>query len=221
MKIIVKIFFALVWVGWLAACSVENPATQDKPDTTSAFTGVNIFIGDSHVQGWDLKKSFPGKKTENHGMSGQFIIEIIPRLEKFPLQSDDNCFIIAGTNDFARLARDDKFPVPVIYSELLKRYDELLTKASSRFKNVYMISLLPIGAAFDCDECKIRHSVIPRVNDSLRKKCLDFPNIRFINMQQHLVGADSLLKSIYTHDGIHIEPNGYHIFNAEVRPYVR
>jgi lysophospholipase L1-like esterase len=214
-------FFSLIVLSILVTCSDPSPVADDNPKVDTNFTGTNFFIGDSHVQGWDLKNYFPGKKTENHGISGQNIWQINSRLEKFEPDSVDNLFIIVGTNDFVSLSRGEKASTSFIYNEILKRYDYLLNTASPRFKKVYMISLFPIGKSIDCPECKERYTVIPAINDSLVKKCMDYPNITFIDIQKHLMGADKFLKSIYSYDGVHIEKNGYDVLSAEVRPYVR
>jgi lysophospholipase L1-like esterase len=178
---------------------------------------MNIFIGDSHVAGWDLHKYFPGRSTGNYGVAGEKISQIQKRLAAFSLP-EGNCFIIAGTNDFTAKSwkAQEEFT-----SEMINDFIKTIQTASTSFKNIYVISLFPIGEKFSCQSCISSNSAVFAINDSLKSIISrNFPKVTFVDITSHLTGTNSFLKSDYTHDGLHLSERGYEILSTEVRAYV-
>ncbi|HYF01902.1 MAG TPA: GDSL-type esterase/lipase family protein [Patescibacteria group bacterium] len=207
---------------FLSACS--KTAIVELPE--EEFKGTNVFIGDSHVAGWEVREYYAGKSLGVYGVGGERIRHIQTRLEKFVIGSADNCFIIAGTNDFVESTRDLQLSLEEMLDRMLAAYSRLLDSASVRFEKVYMISLFPIGQAvnpdYSCQRCIEAYQAINIVNDSLQTRIArDYQNVFFINVTPILADSKGYFINENTSDGIHLSSRGYDILSSKVNPYVR
>ncbi len=67
---------------------------------TSEDREVLAFLGDSIIEGWDVRYSFPTHNTENYGISGSGLQYIESMADRF---AGKTVVIITGTNDLSKI----------------------------------------------------------------------------------------------------------------------
>jgi len=177
----------------------------------------NYFFGDSIIKRWDLKNYFPINNMINLGENGAYISDVNNSLV-YPINKDDICFVLVGTNDCMQKTNEGKSE-EIIYYEFISDYDELLISLKIRFNKIYIISLLPLGSSYKDDQ-RYFHTLYPRINNWLNDRTLEDPKTRFINAYNIFLNSNNYLSESYSQDGIHLNDFGYKLLSAIIREYI-
>jgi len=161
------------------------------------------FIGDSEVSRWDLEKHFPSLKTSNYGISGSGIQYLIDSENSM---TGKICVILSGTNDVQHFITADDTE-----SYAAEFVDAALALNADR---TYILSIMPRNARGD----KINlNELIRQVNARIRRIIVrrNDPSLQFIDIY-HLVELNGTINPDYTHDGLHLNDDGYFIISQPV-----
>jgi lysophospholipase L1-like esterase len=177
----------------------ENPPPQ----------GEIVFAGSSTMRMWKTADSFPDLKVINRGFGGSQMADSVKYADRIILPYKPRIVVVyAGTNDMAA----GKTPENVIedWQALVKMIHDALPKT-----RVLFIGTKPTIKRWAMIEKQ------KKLNDLVAAQVKGDKRLGFIETGAAFLGddgkprADLLLK-----DGLHLNPEGYKILSALVRPYL-
>jgi lysophospholipase L1-like esterase len=177
----------------------ENPPPQ----------GEIVFAGSSTMRMWKTADSFPDLKVINRGFGGSQMADSVKYADRIILPYKPRIVVVyAGTNDLAA----GKTPEKILedWEALVKKIHDALPKTRILF--IATKPTIKRWAIID-KQRKLNGLVAEQVKGDKR--------LGFIETGAAFLGddgkprADLLLK-----DGLHLNPEGYKILSALVRPYL-
>lgn len=170
-----------------------------------------IFCGDSITEGFSLSELFQRDDLINRGISGDTVQGLKKRLKVSCSEiKPRKVFILIGTNDLASKN--------ALLSSLEKDYLELKKELDKASYPYWMISLLPTNERLNLSVVKGRScEKIIRVNQFLSNTFKE----HFINIYDAFTDSKGQLNEIYTHDGLHLNINGYLHFKNQLLDYIK
>jgi lysophospholipase L1-like esterase len=167
-----------------------------------------VFVGDSHIQLFEIESYFPNSKTINRGILGDDIIGLTNRIESILLKNPKLIVLEIGTNDL----KDHSS------SEIFELYKKLLTTIQLKKTKVIVTALFPLAEnnyltlrerqLQKCEELNIR---IEKINKSLLNFCAK-NNIKFVNINPEFFNNKSGLVHFLNNDGLHLNKKGYQLW---------
>jgi lysophospholipase L1-like esterase len=162
-----------------------------------------VFLGDSITQGWNLRKSFPGKPYINRGISGQTTSQMLLRFRPDVIDLHPKVVVIlGGTNDLAGNAG------PVTLRQVEGNLESMAQLGRANGIAVVLCSLLPT----------VHYWWHPQVPDPAHRIAVLNRWIQAYAAQHHYVyvnyyavmkNAAGGLKHSLSPDGVHPSPAGY------------
>lgn len=165
-----------------------------------------IFLGDSIVAYFPLKKFHLENTVVNHGIPGDTTPGVLNRLTETIRLEPRHVILSVGSNDLVL--------TNLSVDETIKNIIEIKKKIEKETqKKVYIMSLTPMlkdHALTNIDYVEGRtNEQHLNINDQLRKR-INAPE--FIDLYQLFLGDDSQLSPDLTTDGIHLNEKGYQIY---------
>lgn len=199
-KYIVNFCFIIFFIA-LAGCRKEEPIT-------------NIFIGDSHIERYDLNYFFPGHNTQNKGISGENINDFRLRIPKY-FDVNANCFIEIGINDFT-----SSYGSESSVNTILSKYNLLISNIRGRFNKIVFISVIPVTKAFASNGKIESIESLFLINRQL-KEMLSLENqMIFVDLSNIIYDTEGYLLFKYSNDGVHLNQQGYQLVTNFIRCHV-
>jgi lysophospholipase L1-like esterase len=180
-------------------------------DSIQAPTGNEIlFIGSSSFTFWqDVNNYFPGHKIINRGFGGSTLLDIIHYANDVIFAYQPKQIVIyCGEND---LASSDTVKAPVV----LQRFKTLFSMIRNKMPDVPVtfISIKPSPS---------RARLLPEMlksNNAIRQFLAKQPHTSFVDVYSKMLNADGSIKAeIFREDKLHMNPDGYHIWQKEIAP---
>jgi len=191
----------------------EDIQVFKKQDSISfPGTGKILFVGSSSFTNWkDVQSYFPGYPIINRGFGGSSLPDVIRYREDVIFKYKPKQIIIyCGEND---LAASDTVSAETV----IARFKELFHLIRGRFKKipVVFISLKPSPS---------RQHLMPKmlianlaIKNYLKKK----KKTVFIDVYQNMLNPDgSPLKDIFIEDSLHMNAEGYAIWQKLIGPHL-
>ncbi len=208
----------LVWV--LASLAFAQEAKPDRWEKDiQAFEkrdrespppqGEILFMGSSTIRMWKTQESFPDLKVINRGFGGSQIADSLRYADRIALPYKPRIIVFyAATNDLSA----GKTPEQVLedWKAFVKKIHDALPQT-----RIVFIAIKPTVRRWS-----IRDSQ-KRVNELVAEHVKGEKRLAFVDTASAFVGddgqprADLLLK-----DGLHLNPEGYKVLTALVRPYL-
>ena len=173
-----------------------------------------IFLGNSITarNHWDELLRMPVAK--NRGISGDTTLGMLERLDEITEGNPKKIFILIGINDISR-----NFPDETIienYKKILQRINN-----ESPTTRIYVQTILPVNASFGVYENHYgKDDHILQINNFLREMKKE-RDLTIINLHEHFLDTNNLLDAKYTEDGLHLNANGYQLWAAILKPYLK
>ncbi|PEJ99343.1 GDSL-type esterase/lipase family protein [Bacillus wiedmannii] len=175
----------------------------------SVDTGV-VFLGDSLTNFNEWGEAFPHIKTYNRGIIGDTTVGVMNQLDRVISLKPVKVFLMIGINDLS--AKTPK-------EQILKNYASILKKIKNDLPDtkVYIESILPIrdGSKFP----NINNNDINWMNQEL-EKLVEENGYTFVNLHPLFIDENGELKENWSVDGLHINGNGYKVWEKEIKNYV-
>jgi lysophospholipase L1-like esterase len=191
------------WEKELAAFDAADKATPPPQ-------GEIVFIGSSSIQRWDLAKSFPDLKAINRGIAGSELGDAVRLVDRLVLAYSPRLVVVyAGDNDIAggRTSED----VVVQFERLVSRIHAMLPQT-----RIVFIGLKP---------SILRWSQVDRMraaNARVKAFCERDDRVAFVDVDWAMLGWDERpRKELFVPDGLHMTAEGYQVWAALLRPYLR
>lgn len=166
-----------------------------------------VMLGDSITDGvsnWN--ELLQNCEVQNRGINGDISKGVLDRLDTVN-KSIKKAFIMIGINDIYRYETTDE-----IYENYLKIIDNLERKDIK----VYIQSVLYVGKNFPNPD--YFNKEVKNLNKKLEQIAND-KNIDFIDLNS-ILAPNSYLESIYTDDGIHLNPKAHILWANEILKYI-
>jgi lysophospholipase L1-like esterase len=206
------------------ARSADAPATQPAApskwaqhyiDRVAEFRRENrqnrniVFVGSSHVEGFDAAKLLPGRRIVNRGIIADRIgldgRGVLGRLDESVFDCNPGFILLEnGVNDLGELLRTGKPDMDRIEA----CYRKVVQRIRTRLPDV---PLVIIGLFPTRDKYADLKPLIVEFNGRLARTAKEF-DCPFMEVYKPLANSDGLLKKEFSRDGLHLNPSGYRVW---------
>jgi lysophospholipase L1-like esterase len=189
----------------------ESIAKYERQDSISMpEPGGILLLGSSSFTIWkDVGDNFPGKNIVNRGFGGSQMSDVLYFKERLILPYQPVQLILyEGENDIA----NGKMP-DTIFSELVQLVN--WTKTHFPEIKISILSMKPSPRRWEFRETMLE------MNKKLNKYAEETENIDFINIWDPLLGSNGKpVKDNYLEDLLHLNANGYKIWQKAISPFL-
>ncbi|MFM1841139.1 MAG: hypothetical protein RIR47_1188 [Bacteroidota bacterium] len=219
-KKICHFFIALFFLSSIA--SAQNTKTpnpfQPEIDAFAKADKINmpdegkiLFAGSSSFRLWkDVNDYFPGKSILNRGFGGATLLDLIHYSKETIIQyKPKQIFIYCGEND---IADNDTVKPKDVFDRFKKLYSILRTQLPATTPIVFL-SLKPSIARWSM------HERMAASNDLIKNFISTQKNIQFLDVYSKMLDTDGTpFKDIFIEDKLHMNANGYKIWQKLIAP---
>ncbi len=208
------ITYSLVTFGfliWASTATLEMLKYKDKylniTDTqrwedTLSSNGIYddnliIFFGDSQISRWPMAPSFGALPIINKGISGDWALKSLKRLDADVLSLKPNLLVLLiGINDLGHGQS---------ISDITNNIEKIVHRTQEKGIRIILCSLLPV---------RYKHlkslslADILKINDNLNKISLQ-NNLDFVDFHSELTDTKGKFSTEFTSDGLHPNEKGY------------
>lgn len=176
------VFFSLTFLLMLLSCSKEILSSKEI-----------YFLGDSHVEYWDVQSYFPMARTYNVGVAGEGVESLTHYAHSL---KNKVAVVIVGTNDINKYMEDgSELEFSESYICIIRKLDAMMTVVVSVFPQTNVSSP------------ELVNGRINTVNHEIAGLCSDY-GINYVDMTD-LFLKDNQFNPRYSDDGRHPNQLGY------------
>lgn len=191
----------------------DTPFYWDKKthfDTLQTSDSEIIFLGDSLTDLCEWHELFKGFSIKNRGICGDTTEGILNRLDRIIEAKPKKLFILIGINDINQGR---------VVDDIFNSYKQIVEsiKASSCKTKVLIQSLLPVNNQ-KFPNCGVNDKVIA-LNAKLQELANEF-SFQYIDLFSSFLDSNHQLDAQYTTDGIHLNGQGYLLWQKNIEKYV-
>ncbi len=165
-----------------------------------------VFIGDSSTDNAEWQDLFPSLRIANRGIHGDRTDGVIQRLENIYSTSAPKAFMMIGINDFV---------YGTSVNEVFDNYKNIVTKLVEHGMEVYIQSTILAGK-----RKKYLNKRIMALNERLQVLAEQTDSVTYIDLNVGLA-PDSLLKTTYSRDDVHLNGDGYAMWKELIKSYIQ
>ena len=173
--------------------------------------GKILFAGSSSFRLWkDVNDYFPGKPILNRGFGGATLLDLIQYSKETIIQyKPKQIFIYCGEND---IADNDTVKPKDVLNRFQKLYSILRTQLPATTPIVFL-SLKPSIARWSM------HERMAASNELIKSFIHTQKNIQFLDVYSKMLDTDGTpFKDIFIEDNLHMNANGYKIWQKLLTP---
>ena len=173
-----------------------------------------IFLGNSLTAGIAWNELLDEPNARNRGISGDTSYGIIERLEEVVEGKPAKIFLLIGINDIAR-----NFPA----NKIIENHHKIVQQIQKSSPNtlIYLQTLLPVNNSYNqFPNHYNKDQTIAAVNQGL-KGLAEAKNLELVDLYPHFLDKQARLNKIYTHDGLHLNAQGYKLWAEVLRPHLQ
>jgi len=173
--------------------------------------GKILFAGSSSFRLWkDVNDYFPGKPILNRGFGGATLLDLIQYSKETIIQyKPKQIFIYCGEND---IADNDTVKPKDVFNRFKKLYSILRTQLPASTPIVFL-SLKPSIARWSM------HEKMAASNELIKSFIHTQKNIQFLDVYSKMLDTDGTpFKDIFIEDNLHMNANGYKIWQKLLAP---
>ena len=207
----------LLWAGQARAAGPET-ATQPSSywrERSSLFRTFThqpqvVMIGDSLTDGAEWAEMFPQQDIVNRGIDSDTTEGVLARLDDILRVKPRQAFVMIGINDLADAHRE----VDAVFAS----YRSIVSRLDQGGVKVTVQSTLPCNVAKAA--WKSCASLNPRIRQlNTRLAALASTRVRYVDLWP-LLAVNGELNSDYTHDGVHLNGEGYRQWKRSIAPFM-
>lgn len=172
-----------------------------------------VLLGDSITEGFETEKYFPGRRVLNRGIGADVIGNALPADDNRGIlrRMDESVFDCAPTDVFLLIGINDlgSGRTPEVMEAGYREILEQLKKKAPAVR-VHIQSVLPTRDRY------AKHNVnVNDFNGRLQKLAKEYGH-DYIDLHSLMADEKGELKAEFTGDGLHLKPDAYRIWKAEV-----
>lgn len=165
-----------------------------------------VFIGDSITDDAEWHDLFPSVKIANRGIDGDRTDGVLNRLDSIDSTSAPKAFMMMGINDFF---------YGTSVNEVFDNYKNIVNHLLDRKIKVFIQSTILAGKQY-----QYLNDNILSLNKRLLSLSEQIDSVTYIDLNVGLT-SDSLLKTTYSQDDVHLNGEGYAIWKKIINPYIQ
>ncbi len=185
-------------------------AAEKKPGNLTVMAGDSLSL-------WFPSELLPDNKTWlNQGISGEKTAGLLQRLNLFDKTTPETIFVMIGINDLIAGVKDQT---------ILNNQRQILTYLRKKHPKAQIVvqSILPHQGEQATWEGKdqllaIPNSRIRNLNQQLRTIAAK-ESVKYLNLYPLFADKQGNLRSNFTTDGLHLNPNGYLVWSSALQLY--
>ena len=187
--------------------SIQKFEAADK--ATPPVPGGVVFYGSSSIGMWNLPTSFPNMPTLNRGFGGSDMAAAAHFYERVVPQHQPRVVVLyEGDNDLASGRKAD---------QILAEFETLVTKHRAVLPEAKLICLT---IKYSPSRAKLRLDQ-EAANALLKARCDQDPHLLFVDLASTLLDEEGQPQPKYFKpDKLHLNPEGYAVWNAKLRPVI-
>jgi lysophospholipase L1-like esterase len=168
-----------------------------------------LFVGSSSIRMWPTAESFPGLMVVNRGFGGSHISDVNHFAERIVLRYSPRLIVLyAGDNDVA----DGKSPRQVV--EDFRAFVELVHRRLPETRILYL-PIKPSLARWD------NWPQMGVANSAVEKMAINDDRLDYVDTATVLLSRDGRPRpELFLDDGLHLNAEGYRIWNDTLRPAI-
>lgn len=213
------IFCIGLCLAWSTAAQEKHPFENEvkelilQDSLIKKKQGIILFTGSSSIRMWsDLEKDFKDQHVLNRGFGGSTMRDLLYYAGELIISYNPRTvFIYEGDNDIGFANRTPR--------EIIASADSLLKIIRTRLPKtvkVYFISPKPSIVRWHLKDQYISF------NKKLEMWTQSKKNVYFIDVWTPMINADGTIrKELFLEDGLHMNRAGYHVWLAQIRPFVK
>jgi lysophospholipase L1-like esterase len=167
-----------------------------------------LFVGSSSVRLWPTAIAFPGKPIINRGFGGSEISDVIYFYDQvIKPYAPSKIFVYAGDNDIGYGKTPD---------QVLQDYKELVELGRSDFPDTefIFISIKPSKQRW------ANWPTMAEANRMVRKYAEGHPRLGYADLATPLLDKNGRPKDVFVEDGLHLNEQGYKLWQQALAPYL-
>lgn len=179
-----------------------NPYYWDKKshfETLPKSESDIVFLGDSLTDSCEWQERFREARIKNRGISGDTTNNLLNRIDEVIQSKPKKIFIMIGINDVNRGIKVND--IVANHKLILKLLKEKIPQTQ-----VLIQSILPIN--YQISPHKEANEKVIKINEKLRKTAQEF-SYQYIDLFSAFLDNQNQLDAQYTTDGIHLNGQGY------------
>lgn len=173
-----------------------------------------VFLGNSITDRVDWNELLGMSNVHNRGISGDITFGVLQRLNEVTDGHPKKVFILIGINDISRNIPDS------IIANNYRRIVQQIRTQSPRTK-IYFQTLLPVNNEFT--QFKNHYNKDEHIlwlNEQIKSIGREY-NIQVIDLHPHFLNDQNKLDKKYTLDGLHLNAEGYKVWAAILKKYLK
>jgi lysophospholipase L1-like esterase len=188
---------------WEKAIAAFETADRESPPPMEPV----VFIGSSSIRLWDLKQSFPDVVALNRGFGGSQMSDAVKYARRIVTPYKPRLIVLyEGDNDLN--AGKSPQQVAADFDEFLK-----IVRAELPRTPLIVIGMKPSPSRWKLIEQQ------QEANRLLAERCAKDGKCRFLDVEKPMLGSDGQPRpEIYRADRLHLNDEGYMIWNDLIRP---
>jgi lysophospholipase L1-like esterase len=172
-----------------------------------------VFLGNSITAGTDWNELLGNDHVRNRGISGDLTYGVLERMDEIVEGRPAKVFVLIGINDISRNVAD-RF--------ILRNIEKIVNEIASGSPDtqIYVQTLLPVNNSFSKYKNhynKDQH--ITAVNTGIRNLAKT-QKFTLIDLHSHFLDREGKMDKKYTHDGLHLNAEGYRAWAKILGPYL-
>jgi lysophospholipase L1-like esterase len=171
--------------------------------------GRMVFLGNSITEAGQWKKLTGDSTVANRGIGGDITFGILKRLNEILIARPSRVFLLIGINDIGK-----DIPDAVIADNIRKIIERFQLESPEK---LYVHSILPVNPTirnfpqhYDKNEHVKKSNQLIREITAQRK-------VTFVDLHKIFSNPDGLLKAALTHDGLHLNAEGYRLWAEHLK----
>jgi lysophospholipase L1-like esterase len=188
--------------------SIKKFEAQDQSDPPKK--DAIVFVGSSSFTFWStLEQDMAPLPVINRGFGGARLPDVLHYVERIVLPYHPRAVVLfAGTNDISGSKPASAHQVYDGYLAFVQRVQETLPETI-----IYFVAITPTLARWKY------WSIAAEANQLIREHTSTDPRLRFIDLTEHLLGADGKPdRGLYRIDRLHPNAKGYLKWTAVIKP---
>jgi lysophospholipase L1-like esterase len=171
--------------------------------------GETVFVGSSTIHRWDVASYFPDLKIINRGIDGTELSDAVRYVDRLVLRYEPRLVVVyAGDNDIGGGKLSEQVSVD------FERFERAVHAKLPQTRILY-IGIKPSPLRWlQIDRMRLANQVI-------RAICERDDRLAFLDFDNLMLGWDEKpRRELYVEDGLHLSPQGYHLWTTVLRPYL-
>jgi lysophospholipase L1-like esterase len=188
------------------AASIETFTTWDNKNSFPA--NANLFVGSSSVRTWPTAMAFPGKPIINRGFGGAELSDVVHYYDQvIGKYSPGKIFLYAGDNDIGNGKTAEQ-----VFEDYKALVGQLMTDLPDT--RLIFISIKPSKQRWS------QWPMMEQANNMVREYAANHANLGYADLASPLLDDEGALKDVFLDDGLHLNEEGYRLWQEALAPFV-